>query len=58
MQYQSKKQGYVTKSYHKKRQMRLSDATYSRLEKRKKGTWEHTLADILNKLEEYENTLS
>lgn len=50
------KQGNNKKSYHKVRPYRLSDDTHSRFEKRKIGTWEHTMSKILDKLDEYENT--
>ena len=54
MKYPQQKQGYNKKSYHKIRFMRLSDATHSRLEAQKKGTWEHTLTKILDKLDKYD----
>lgn len=49
------KQGHDKKSFHKIRSIRISDETQSRLDAHKKGTWEHTFKNLLDKLEEYEN---
>lgn len=49
-----KKNQKIKKSYYKKHQFRISDKTATRLKKRKKGTWEHTIVTILDKLDEYE----